>query len=199
MKMIRNVALSRKERCRMVNENRVGDWIQTYSGEPFWPFDPRVDEIRLEDIAHALSNQCRFSGHTRQFYSVAQHSVLVSLEVRRDLARQALMHDASEAYLVDLPKPLKNHGVLGWEYRRCEERLMKVIAERFNLGWPLDPEVKRADLALLAAERWELMGPCSRPWYSEECVSPSLVLVAAYGPEEAKAAFLRRARELGVE
>lgn len=181
-----------------MTEKRVGDWIQTCSGEPFWPFDPRVEEIRLEDIAHALSMQCRFAGHTKYFYSVAQHSVLVSCEVPELFARQALFHDASEAYLVDLPKPLKNHGIFGEEYRWCEERLMKVIAERFNLGWPLDPEVKRADVALLATERETLMRPCSRPWNLDERVEPSTQVIVHLDPIQAKHFFLRRAAQLGV-
>ena len=78
---------------------RRGDWIQTYLGIQFWPLDPRPEEVMLFDIAHSLSNMCRFTGHCREFYSVAQHSVIVSQNVPREDAAWGLLHDASEAYM----------------------------------------------------------------------------------------------------
>ena len=92
---------------------RVGDWIQTMSGVIFYPLDPRPEEIRIEDIAHALSHQCRFAGHCREFYSVAEHSVRVSRELPQEFMLWGLLHDASEAYLVDLPRPIKRWSAMG--------------------------------------------------------------------------------------
>src|SRR5690606_29748913 len=98
---------------------RKGDWMQTFTGRRFWPLDPRPDEICIEDIAHALSMQCRYAGHCLSFYSVAEHSVLLSQHVAEPFRRWALLHDASEAYLVDVPRPIK--GDLS-NYRAVEAR-----------------------------------------------------------------------------
>jgi hypothetical protein len=91
------------------NPTRVGDWIQTYSGRQFWPLDPRVEDVHLEDIAHALSNVCRYTGHVREFYSVAEHSVHVSWSCEPEDALWGLLHDASEAYLADMARPVKQN------------------------------------------------------------------------------------------
>ena len=117
----------------MPDSIRKGDWFQTYSGRQFWPCDPKPEEIYLVDIAHALSNQCRFAGHCQRFYSVAQHSVIVSEQVPFEHAVWGLLHDAAEAYLVDLPRPIKRHSVLGREYKLLEEQLQTCIAWRFGL------------------------------------------------------------------
>ena len=92
---------------------RKGDWMQTHSGIQFWPLDPRPEDILIEDIAHALSNQCRFAGHCCFHYSVAQHSVLVSENVPAQDAMWGLLHDAGEAYLVDLPR-LRSSTIPNW-------------------------------------------------------------------------------------
>jgi uncharacterized protein len=83
--------------------------MQTYTGLAFWPLDPRPDEIRLVDIAHALSKLCRYGGQCLSFYSVAEHSLLVASKAPDHLKLVALMHDASEAYLLDIPRPIKRH------------------------------------------------------------------------------------------
>lgn len=87
-------------------DKRRGDWMMTYSGRAFWPLDPRADEIDPLDIAHALSMLCRYGGHVRRFYSVAEHCVLMSHAVAPEHALWALLHDATEAYMVDLPRPI---------------------------------------------------------------------------------------------
>jgi uncharacterized protein len=99
---------------------RTGDWIQTYTGKQFWPLSPLPEDIVIEDIAHALSMQCRFGGHVRTFYSVAQHSVHVSLLVEPQYALWGLLHDAAEAYLVDLPRPIKKFSEMGLLYQEIE-------------------------------------------------------------------------------
>lgn len=87
--------------------DRRGEWILTFSGERFYPFSPAPEEVKTKDIAHALANICRFNGHTRGFYSVAAHSVHVSRLVPPEFALEALLHDAAEAYVGDMVRPLK--------------------------------------------------------------------------------------------
>lgn len=130
--------------------------IRTASGQLFWPLDAREDEIRLEDIAHALSQLCRFAGHTRTFYSVAQHSVVVSRLCPPEAALYGLLHDASEAYLGDVVRPIKHTAI--WEgYRAAEARLQALIYRRFGLD-PVEPaSVKAADLTALHAEIRDVM------------------------------------------
>ncbi len=100
-------------------EKRKGDWMQTCSGLKIWPMDPRPEEICLNDIAHALSMICRFSGHTKKFYSVAEHSVFVSHHVKSENAIYGLLHDSSEAYISDIIRPVK---VFVPEYKKIENR-----------------------------------------------------------------------------
>jgi hypothetical protein len=143
---------------------RRGGWISTYTGRRFWPMDPRADEIDPRDIAHALSLQCRFSGMCNSFFSVAEHSIRVADVVKANGADAttelwALLHDASEAYLMDMPRPLKHTPGFASGYLAAEIKLMKVIAERFGLDWSKYPhEVEVADQVLLATERRDLMG-----------------------------------------
>lgn len=109
---------------------RRGDWIQMHSGIAFWPMDPRADEVRLEDIAHSLSLLCRFGGHCSRFYSVAEHSVHVARLCSPEVALWGLLHDASEAYVVDLPRPIKRQLP---EYAEIEGLVQFAIAEHFGL------------------------------------------------------------------
>jgi uncharacterized protein len=136
--------------------------IMTYTGKIFNVFDPDPDLICIEDIAHALSNLCRFGGHTDDFYSVAEHSCRVSIEVPRALKLQALLHDASEAYIVDMPSPIKYHIP---QYLEFENKLMSVIAEKFGFEYPLNDTVKRADKYLQQLE-WERFIIKDRYWWS---------------------------------
>ena len=89
------------------DQGRVGDWIQTFSGGCFWPLDPRSSEVDIHDIAQSLAMTPRYRGHTVRFYSVAEHSVLVSRAVPPEYALWGLLHDAAEAYTADIPSPLK--------------------------------------------------------------------------------------------
>lgn len=133
----------------MTDPLHAGDSIRTYSGHHVNVFDPDPETICIEDIAHALSNLCRFAGHTKRFYSVAQHSVLCSLQVDDDCRLGALMHDASEAYLLDIPKPIKNRLV---GYKEMEDKMMSIIAAKFGFDYPLRKEVKGIDNYML---EWE--------------------------------------------
>src|ERR687884_1424292 len=135
-----------------------GPYLQTVSGRWVNPFDPNPEQLDAGDIARALANQCRFGGHCRAFYSVAQHSVIVSQLVEErggdaEDAFAALMHDATEAYLGDMPHPLKHRSPLGAAFRDAEERVQAAIAERFGVPADTPSLVKEIDRALLAAER----------------------------------------------
>ena len=115
-----------------------GPYLQTVSGRWVNPFDPDPEQLDAGDIARALANQCRFGGHSRVFYSVAQHSVIVSelVEQRGGDAEDvfaALMHDATEAYLGDMPHPLKHRSPLGAAFKEAEQHLEAAIREHFRI------------------------------------------------------------------
>ena len=165
---------------------RVGDWVATASGRRYWPMDPRADEVWLPDIAAALSKLCRFGGHASRFYSVAEHSVLVSHVVPPHLARQALLHDATEAYVVDVPRPLKQ---MLPDYQIAEALNWRAIAKHFGLPAELDPAVHAADNAVLFAEKAALM-PHSPPW--GWTVEPADVQIVGYDPATAERMFISR-------
>ena len=177
---------------------RIGDWMQLASGRQFWPLDPRPEEIDIGDIAHALSLLVRFGGHVSRFYSVAEHSVRVSRECAPEDALWGLLHDASEAYLGDLIRPLKRQPAMG-AYVTAEERVMRMICDRFRLA-PAQPlSVTRADEILLATEARDLMGNAAMErWCSLAGVEPLPVPVMAWGwePRYAREAFLKRFGEL---
>lgn len=167
------------------------DWIQTRTGRQFFPLAPDPDEIEIEDIAHSLAFLCRFNGHCRDFYSVAEHCIRVSRLVSPENALWGLLHDASEAYLCDLPRPVKYQLPT---YREHEDRLQRVIAAKYALGWPEPADVKRADDALLATEKRDLMGPEPASW--ELAAAPLPERIVPLPPARARAAFLARFAEL---
>src|ERR1044071_8576361 len=104
-------------------------YIRTFMGQKFWPLAPRPEDILIEDIAHALSNVCRWGGQCSSFYSVAQHSVFVSDLLSPDAALCGLLHDSGEAFLLDIPKPVKRQ-LSGYE--EAEHKLMGIIAAKFG-------------------------------------------------------------------
>ena len=170
-------------------------WIQVASGKAFPVLAPAPEDIDINDIAHALSRQCRFGGHVKvEHYSVAQHSVLCSQYVSDpDYALQALLHDAAEAYCVDLPRPIKNCGLIDG-YRTIEDGIFKVIAEKFDIPEKLDPSVKVVDVRMLMTEQRDLMGPQVKPW--EDSAEPFEFKIQPMWPNEARWAFLSRFMEL---
>lgn len=135
--------------------------ILTVSGKYFNLLDPRIEDVNVIDIAHALANCARFAGHSRVFYSVAQHCVMVSQIVPPQHALQALLHDAAEAYVGDMTSPLKR---LVPVFGRIEQRVWNVISRRFNVPAALSPEVQHADLVALATERRDLMAEQEAHW-----------------------------------
>jgi len=168
-------------------------WIQTYSGRRFTPTNPNPDAIVIQDIAHALSMQCRFSGHVKKFYSVAQHSVLVSYICNHEDALWGLMHDATEAYLVDVPRPLKRSGQFD-AYLEFERVMQLAVCKRFDLPEKEPPSVKLADTLLLATEARDLMSPLRTDWVQP--VEPLPFKIDPLGPREAKDLFMKRFFEL---
>jgi len=163
--------------------------IQTFGGRYFDLMFPEEQTYDIYDIAHALSNICRFTGHTSSFYSVAQHSVLVSMLVPDRLALKALLHDAAEAYLGDVAAPLK---ALLPAYRAIECRVEAALLASFNLDPTPDPIIKHADQRALVTEARDLMG---RPitLYSAE---PTEYRITPLRPHEAEMVFLDRFHEL---
>lgn len=153
----------------MTTINQVMSFIRTFSGKLVDPINLTPDDICIEDIAHALSNQCRFSGHVRRFYSVAEHSVRVMKKCSVD-PLAALLHDASEAYLVDLPRPLKHHPKFEF-YRDVEMTVTEVICSRFDIPWVAGyyydtragDEIHIADKRMLSTEMLGLMNRQDAP------------------------------------
>lgn len=154
---------------------------------------PSQSRFDIRDIAHALAHLCRFTGHTRRFYSVAQHSVLVSHIVPKEHAMEGLMHDAAEAFIGDVSAPLK--GMLP-DYKRLEERVEAVVFERFGLPSCLPACVKTADLIALRTEQRDLMGADSHRWLSTDEVRPLVQVIEPLPPEQACVQFLERFAQL---
>lgn len=163
-------------------------WIQTFTGEKFNPFNPGPDMINIWDIAHALSMKCRYTGHCKHFFSVAQHSVLVSCYTENKLA--GLLHDASEAYLPDVARPVKPY-IKG--FKEIEDNLLAVIFEKFGLDFPMSEEIKIADGRMCFTEGVSLM-PDVTCW--ELQAKPYNIEIHPVGPEKAMALFLKRFYEL---
>ena len=181
-----------------------GDWMQTYTGRRFYPLSPRPEDVDPVDIAHALSLLCRYGGHVDRFYSVAEHCVLMSEWVEdtatpgdperaRRLALWALLHDATEAYVVDVPRPLKR-SLPG--YKDIESVVMAAIVERFGLPSVfMPPEVKDADDRILLTERNALMSATTERW-AQEHLGPLPVAIHAWAPPEAERRYARRLADL---
>ncbi|QWA09827.1 HD family hydrolase [Sodalis ligni] len=168
-------------------------WITTFSGHHFDYADPDINSICISDIAHALSNECRYAGHCPQFYSVAQHSVLTSMIVPPAFALEALLHDAAEAYCKDIPSPLK---ALLPSYRSVEARIDAVIRRKFGLPAVNSPEVKDADLIMLATERRDLEIDPGTVWPMLEGIPVADLVVFPLTPCQAERAFFERWDEL---
>lgn len=163
--------------------------ILTNSGVYFDFFAPATNAIIIEDIAHALSNICRFNGHCRDFYSVAQHSILTSYNVPHEFALEALLHDAAEAYVGDVTAPLNQ---LIPDYKVIEQRVHEAIFVRFGLNPELPKEVKFADLIMLATEQRDLMAPHDDQWALIEGINPLWETIFPISSTEAEMMFLNR-------
>jgi hypothetical protein len=175
----------------VIDEGRVGDWSQTYTGRRFYPLDPRPEDIDLLDIAVALSNISRYGGHCR-FYSVAEHSVLVSRMVAPEHRLSALFHDAAEAYVQDLTRPIKRAlRDLGQfdGFKALDAAVQAAIEAKFGLS-PIPREVIEADTAICALER-EVLHPRAQAWDLPEV--PLDLVICASSPKNASRDWLRKA------
>lgn len=130
------------------------NYIRLGSGVKFNYLKPDFSQITIEEIAHSLSLQCRYIGHTKFHYSVALHSVLCSIIAPQEYKYQALMHDSAESLVGDCPAILKN---LLPDYRKIEENVEKGLWTKFGIQWPMHPEVKKVDMIMLATELKQLM------------------------------------------
>ncbi|TWA89538.1 phosphohydrolase [Bradyrhizobium stylosanthis] len=164
---------------------RRGDWMQTYTGKQFWPTDPRAEDVEIRDIAHALSLMCRYNGHCLRFYSVAEHSVHIAEAAPPELKLAALLHDASEAYLADIIRPVKPFLE---NYSAIENRLMLMISKRFGFQWPMPDRLKQLDNAILADERDQIMATPPANWNLPE--APLGITLPCWSPAEAEIEFL---------
>lgn len=147
---------------------------------------PTIEMISINDIASALSNICRFGGHCNAFYSVAQHSCVVAALAPEYLCREALLHDAAEAYLGDVIKPLKN--IIGIVYEDLEASFMSLIAEKFNLDFDRLAEVKEYDKQALEIEHSAFIRGDILSWYED--MSHVNLNPSNWKPSEAKGKFM---------
>ena len=162
-------------------------YVSTFSGNRFYPLEPRIDHVAIEDIAHGLAYQCRFNGQTCEFYSVAQHSLVVAALVPPRLALAALLHDAAEAYLGDMVKPLK---VLLPAFAEIEEKVTDIIAATYAIDFSDYAPIKRADLVALATEKRDLMPHSVERWAYLDDIRALPDRIEPWGPGEAKRRFL---------
>lgn len=170
--------------------------FRTYHGNCVHPLSPKPGEIDIEDIARSLSQQCRFLGHTEAIYSVAQHSVLVSEIVPCEDALWGLLHDASEAYLGDLPSPIKREPEMSF-YRVVEGRLMLAVCHKFGLPAEMPQSVMAADKIILATEFRDVTTVDDLDWIIRECGhAPLDRRITPWPPVVAEDRFLARFREL---
>jgi len=169
-------------------------WIQTASGLKFPLIEVNPAAILIHDIAHALSMLCRFNAQCLRPYSVAEHSVHVSHEIAPHLALVGLMHDAAEAYLGDMPGPLKKCLP---RFHSIEIRLIHAIGAKFGFSYPEKGtaeacELKRADIQLLVDEKAVLMAPEPEPWPPAAPPAKNPHRIQCWPPAVAKAKFLAR-------
>jgi len=171
-------------------------WIETFTGRQFHFNDPTPDQIDLMDIAHALSLLCRYNGHTKRFYSVAEHSVLISRWLRANgheaLALTGLMHDAAEAYIGDMPRPIK---VTLPAFKTMETAIDTAVATKFELFYPFPDIIKECDSRILVDERAQVMNSSPHEWGTDQLEGLG-VAVHGLGPDSARDLFLREFHEL---
>lgn len=167
---------------------RTGDFMQTFTGRQYWPMDPRPHEVHIEDIAHSLAMQARYAGHCIKFYSVAEHSVLIARHLAAkhapEVALAGLLHDAPEAYCVDIPRPLKPYLT---NYKEIEQKNWLAIAARFQLDRELPAEVHDADNRIIADE---LVNLVPMPWHARYVGQELGVKLRYWSPEKAETEFL---------
>lgn len=168
--------------------SRRGDWMQTFTGRQFWPLDPRPEDVDIEDIAHHLALTCRFAGACREFYSVAQHSILVASN-SPTYPLIGLLHDAAEAYVGDMIRSIK-HAPGMEQYCEAEKGVQRAIFQAFGVFAPIIPdEVKRADNVVLFTEARDLLVKGPSAW-AEPIFEPLPEEIVPWHPDMAEEQFL---------
>jgi hypothetical protein len=174
----------------------MNEGIELLNGQMFDFFNPSATELGIEEIAHTLSMVCRFAGHVRYFYSVAQHALNVSLIVDQAHRKAGLLHDTAEGFTNDIVTPLK---FLVPVFKEIETTIESDMARRFGFQYPLSSEVKLADLQMLKIEK-EILKPSSSHWAILDGVETDhllhIPLMAPMTPEQACTAFLQRWEEV---
>ncbi len=198
-------------------------YIKTYTGAKFNPLDPKPEDINIVDIAHALSMTCRYGGHSSCYYSVGQHSVLASelidwvftenpnsylddlssyaepfeplYPIHAKYRQWALLHDAAEAYISDIPTPAKIHLP---QYSEMEDKILQVIIKRYGLKWPMPIQVKKIDKVLLVTEARDLINlKASDEWGYN--IPPLKIKIEPWSINKSKAMFLEKFYLLGLK
>lgn len=174
-------------------------WMLTYSGMKIDPFNVPHYLICIADIAHALAYQCRYNGHCNKFYSVAEHSVLISQALERDgrgvdAAKWGLLHDASEAYLGDMVSPVKKQ--IDKKFKFAENRIEKAVAEVFGLSGKVPDTVHEYDTRIRKDEMESLFRFIYTPEEYMTRIAPLSVPITGWMPEEAENNFMIRYNEL---
>lgn len=167
--------------------------MQTFSGARYYPMDPRAEDIHPEDIAHALGMLCRYGGHVREFYSVAEHCVLMSHAVPAEDALHALLHDATEAYVVDVPRPVKRYLT---NYKDIENRVWGAISTRFGVSPVLPASVLAADNRIILNEKAVLLLDSESEWPGFEKLKPLDITIRAWSPARARLEYIDRLYDL---
>lgn len=172
-----------------MSEDR-GNWIQTYTGKQFYPLAPAPEEVHTADIARALSMICRYGGHSHRFYSVAEHCVLMSYAVPEEWALWALLHDAAEAYVGDMVRPLKR---MLPQYSEIENGVLLAILSHYGVeGGPALPyPVKDADNRIILTERAALFPEPIGIWESDG-LTPLPVEIQCWPSDIAEGMYLAR-------
>jgi uncharacterized protein len=171
-----------------------GCWVQTFTGRQVFPSEMEFHDVCIEDIAHSLSMQCRFNGHTDRFYSVAQHSVIVSNNVPRQDALWGLLHDAAEAYISDVVRPIKRRPIIADVWQRIEAEVQGAVCRRYGLSMFKPPSVRLADFRALVTEKRDVL---KNAFESEDPgVEPFKETIVPWDPERAESEFLFLFEEL---
>lgn len=178
----------------MRDADREGDWMQTWTGRRFYPADPRPEDIDIIDVAHALAHTSRYGGHCR-FYSVAEHSVLVSQMVQPENALEGLLHDATEAYIADVIRPVKRTIGKDNYYFTLEDRIWQAVACKYGLNRIMSQDTKLQDTAICMVEQ-RAMFPRAQAWDFAGIPYPKDVSIAGLMPKFAAEEFLCRFAEL---
>ena len=174
----------------MTDENILQGWIETFKGHKFFVENPRPEDIDIHDIAHPLSNICRYNGHAKFFYSVAQHCCLLHDIIPEKGKKAILFHDASEAYICDIPSPIKPLLI---NYYALEKKIQDVIEKKFNVVDYDHELIKEYDNRILADEHLALFPNSPHKW--AKIWEPLGVWIDIWSPRRAEREFLKRAEQ----